>query len=46
VAALDVLSGLRQLEELGIRLLRATSWEKSLGLNGSARHPRGRKKCS
>jgi hypothetical protein len=43
-AALNALSDVRQLEELGVRLLRASSWEELLGLNGSGRRGRGRKK--
>jgi predicted transposase YdaD len=41
-AALNVLSDVRQLEQLGLRLLRVSSWEELLGLNGPGR--RGRKK--
>jgi hypothetical protein len=46
VAALDALSDVSQLEELAIHLLQASSWEELLGLNGSARRTRGRKKSS
>jgi hypothetical protein len=45
-AALDAVTDLGQLEDLGIRLLQATSWEELLGLNGPTRRPRGRKKSS
>jgi hypothetical protein len=41
-AALNALSDVRQLEQLGVRLLRVSSWEELLGLNGPGR--RGRKK--
>ena len=44
VAALEALSDVSDLETLGIRLLQAASCEELLGLNGSARRPRGRKK--
>ncbi|HZU39365.1 MAG TPA: hypothetical protein VFA18_25795 [Gemmataceae bacterium] len=46
VAALEALSDLDQLEELGVRLLQASSWDALLGGNGTARRPRGRKKSS
>ena len=46
VAALEDLSDLDQLEELGVRLLQASSWEELLGGNGAARRSRGRKKSS
>lgn len=42
--ALNRLSDVSQLEELGVRLLRASSWEELLGLNGPSRRGRGRKK--
>ena len=47
-AALDALSDVGRLEELAIRLLdvNVSSWEELLGLNGSARRGRGRKKPS
>ncbi len=35
VAALDALSDVSRLEELGVRLLSASSWQELLGLNGS-----------
>ena len=41
-AALNALSEVSQLEQLGVRLLRVSSWEELLGLNGPGR--RGRKK--
>jgi predicted transposase YdaD len=44
VAALDAVSDVTQLEELGVRLLHALSWEELLGLNGPTRRTRGRKK--
>jgi hypothetical protein len=43
-AALNALSDVRQLEKLGVRLLRAVSWEELLGLNGPSRPSCGRKK--
>lgn len=43
-AALNALSDVGQLEKLGIRLLRADSWEDLLDLNGPDRRSRGRKK--
>jgi len=43
-AALNGLSDVGQLEELGVRLLRASNWEELLGLNGPSRRGRGRKK--
>jgi hypothetical protein len=46
VSALDALSDISQLEELGIRLLQAGSWEELLRVNGTARRGRGRKKTS
>jgi hypothetical protein len=46
VAAQGALSDVSQLEEPGIRLLQASSWEELLRGNGSARRSRGRKKSS
>jgi hypothetical protein len=43
-AALNALSDVRQLEVLGVRLLRTSSWEELLGLNGPGRRGRSRKK--
>ncbi|HZV08071.1 MAG TPA: hypothetical protein VE999_23515 [Gemmataceae bacterium] len=43
-AALSVLSDVNRLEDLGVRLLRVSSWEELLGLNGPGRRGRGRKK--
>lgn len=43
-AALNALSDVRQLEKLGLRLLRVSSWEELLGPNGPSRPSRGRKK--
>ncbi len=37
---------LGRLEALAIRLLHVKTWEKLLGVNGTARHPRGRRKAS
>jgi HEAT repeat protein len=46
VAALDALTDVSRLEELGVRLLQATSWQELLGLNGPSPRRRGRKKTS
>jgi hypothetical protein len=46
LAALEALTDVSQLEELGVRLLRASSWQELLGLNGPGRRGRGRKKPS
>jgi hypothetical protein len=46
VAALNALTDVSRLEELGVRLLRVSSWEELLGLNGAGRRGRGRKKTS
>jgi hypothetical protein len=46
VTALDALTDVSQLEELGVRLLRASSWQELLGLAGPSRRGRGRKKTS
>jgi predicted transposase YdaD len=43
-AALNALSDVNRLEELGVRLLRVSSWEELLGLNGAGRRGRGRRK--
>jgi hypothetical protein len=45
VALLDAVTDLRRLEALAIRLLHVKTWEELLGLNGAARHPRGRRKA-
>jgi hypothetical protein len=44
VALLDGLTDLHQLEALAIRLLHVKTWEELLGVNGTPRRPRGRKK--
>jgi hypothetical protein len=44
VAALEALTDLGRLEELGVRLLRASSWKELLGLKGPSR--RGRRRSS
>ncbi len=44
VAALDALTDVGQLEELGVRLLGASSWQELLGLAGPSRRGRGRRK--
>jgi hypothetical protein len=46
LAALDALTSVSRLEELGVRLLRASSWEELLGLNGRSGRGRGRKNTS
>jgi predicted transposase YdaD len=46
VAALDALTDVGRLEELGVRLLQATSWQDLLGLNGPSPRRRGRRKTS
>jgi hypothetical protein len=46
VAALDALSDVSRLEELGIRLLQASSWEELLRANGSSRRAGGRNESS
>jgi hypothetical protein len=45
-AALQALTDIGQLEALGVRLLRVSSWEELLGLNGPGKRRRGRKKTS
>ena len=45
VALLDALTDLRQLEALVIPLLHVKTWEELLGVNGTTRQPRGRKKA-
>jgi hypothetical protein len=44
VTALEALTDVSRLEELGIRLLSASSWQELLGLNGPSRPRRGRRK--
>src|SRR5882724_606707 len=44
IAAINALGDVGRLEELAVRLLDARGWEELLGLNGSARPGRGRKK--
>jgi hypothetical protein len=46
VNALNALTDLGRLEELGVRLLHASSWRELLGLNGPRRRGRGRRKTS
>lgn len=46
VAALDAVTDLSRLEELGVRLLQVSSWQELLGLNGQSRRGRGRRKSS
>jgi len=45
IALLFAETDLGRLEALAIRLLRVKTWEKLLGVNGTARHPRGRRKA-
>ena len=45
VALLDAVTDLSRLEALAIRLLHVKTWEKLLGVNGTARQPRRRKKA-
>ena len=45
VALLDAVTDLGRLEALVIRLLHVKSWEELLGVNGTTRHPRGRRKA-
>ena len=44
VAQLDALTDLVRLEALMVRLLHVKTWEELLGVNGTARQPRGRMK--
>jgi hypothetical protein len=46
VAALDALTDITRLEELAVRLLKASSWQDLLGLDGQSRRSRGRRKTS
>jgi hypothetical protein len=43
-AQLDAIIDLSQLEALAVRLLHVTTWEELLGVDGTSRQPRGRKK--
>ena len=45
MALLDAVTDLSRLEALAIRLLQVKTWEELLGVNGTTRHPRGRKKA-
>ena len=45
VALLDAVTDLGRLEALVIRLLHVKTWEELLGVNGTTRHPRGRRKA-
>ena len=45
IALLFAETDLGRLEALAIRLLHVKTWEKLLGLNGTTRHPRGRRKA-
>jgi predicted transposase YdaD len=38
LAALAAFTDVSELEELGVRLLRASSWQELLGSNGASRH--------
>jgi hypothetical protein len=46
VAALQALSDVSQLEELGARLMQVSSWQELLGLPGPRRRGRGRRKTT
>jgi predicted transposase YdaD len=46
VAALQALTDVSRLEDLGVRLLQASSWHELLGLNGPNRRSRSRRKTS
>ena len=43
VALLDAVTDLGRLEALVLRLLYVKSWEELLSVNGTTRHPRGRR---
>jgi predicted transposase YdaD len=45
VALLDAVTDLGRLEALLLRLLHAKTWEELLDMNGTTRHPRGRRKA-
>jgi hypothetical protein len=45
VALLGAVTDLGRLEALAVRLLHVKTWEELLGMNGTARHPRGRRKA-
>ena len=45
IALLFAETDLGRLEALAIRLLHVKTWEKLLGVNGTARHPSGRSKA-
>ena len=45
IALLFAETDLGRLEALAIRLLHVKTWEKLLGVNGTARHPRGWRKA-
>ena len=45
IALLFAETDLGRLEALANRLLHVKTWEKLLGVNGTARHPRGRRKA-
>ena len=45
VALLDEVTDLGRLEALVIRLLHVKTWEELLGVNGTTRHPRARRKA-
>jgi hypothetical protein len=44
VAALDAVTDVSRLEELGVRLLQVSSWQDLLGLSSTSRRSRGRRK--
>ena len=45
VAQLDAVTDLGRLEALGLRLLHVKTWDELLAVNGTTRHPRGRRKA-
>jgi len=45
VALLDAMTDLGRLKALAIRLLHVKTWEELLGVNGTTRHPRRRRKA-
>jgi hypothetical protein len=45
MALLDAVTDLSRLEALVIRLLHVKTWAELLGVNGTTRHPRGRRKA-
>ena len=46
VAALEAMTDVSRLEELGVRLLRVSSWQELFGLSGPSRGGRSRRKTT